>query len=229
MKNGTIHLRAACAADNRETALAVALQRLTEQLQAGRTVEVVWPTAAQAAWAAAATGVSLAQQVILPFFTAPPEARLKVHLRNSALDEFLQLQPEPRALLVMHLNSEEAALRWERGDAPPGRRLAAMVRLRQAGWSVEAAVSNIRIFSGWRDDYADLAQRMAATGIQDFTLEFAGTCAREWELENEPDSAGTIAVLRADGCAWGVTARQRRDVQDLFTRIVHPGAARRAA
>lgn len=210
-----INLRAACGADDREFALGRALGAVGQELAAGRVVEVVWPVARQAGWAASELGLPLAQSIVAMVTSAPPASAVVIHTRAGSADDFLAFSPTAGLSFVMHLNAEEAALRWERGEASPGRRLAAAVRLRSAGWQIWTCVGPIRLFDGWRVEYADLAERAAAAGIDRLLVSYPG------EDVMEPAGPGLahegVRPLRdATGCRLTVPPRQRREVQALL-------------
>ncbi len=217
-ESAVINLRSAASADDREFALERTLAEAGAALAAGRVVELIWPGPRETAHAGAALGLPLAQAVAALAAAAAPGGTTVIHSRAGSADDFLALAPCPRMSFVIHLNSEEAALRWERGDASPGRRLTAAARLAAAGWETWVCVGPVRLFDGWKEDYADIAQRIAAAGFPRLLVTFSG------EDVMESDERPAVCVQRPtvrpivsnEGCRLTIPARQRREAHSLL-------------
>ncbi|MGI8906789.1 MAG: hypothetical protein ACR2IE_09900 [Candidatus Sumerlaeaceae bacterium] len=212
-----IDLRAAAAHDDRERRLKHLLNELHGALNAGRTVELTWPLDRDAAAATSFLGAPLALMVAGCVHST--DGALVIHTRSGAPGDFLTSPPTDRISFVFHLNCEEAAMRWERADAEPGKRLAAAARLRAAGWTVWACVGPVRLFSGWRDEYGDLAGRAAAAGVQRLLVSFPGEDALEL---GDPDDTECLDVVEAlDGLAFTVSEKHRRDIYTFLQGCMH--------
>lgn len=218
-----ISLRAAALRDDRELALGRALSAAGAALAEGRVVELIWPASREAAWASAALGLPLAQSVAALAASAPAGGAVVIHTRTGSPDDFLALAPHPRISFVVHTNAEEAALRWERGDASPGRRVAAAARLRAAGWQVWLCVGPVRLYDGWREEYEDLAERATAAGFRRLLVSFPGEDAMEPVDSAAPGGDGVRPVLTARGCRFTVPPHQRREVQALLNARLAAG------
>ncbi len=215
-RESLIDLRAAAASDGRERDVAHALDQLRAAARDGHTVEMTWPTDRDAAHAATYLGAPLALLVTGAIAGTP--GALVLHTRTGNEAEFLLSPPSDRITFVFHLNSEEAAMRWERQDPAPARRLAAAAHLRNAGWQVWACVGPVRLFSGWRDEYRDLAERAAAAGVQRLLVSFPGDDV--FELGTPQDVEGLDAVAAGNGYTFTISARHRREVWTFLTSCI---------
>ncbi len=218
-----INLRLAAVADDRELAIDRAVTAVGIALAEGRVVDLIWPAAREVAQASQALGLPLAQNIVSLVGTAAPGGAVVVHTRAGSADDFLALAPVGDIRFVMHLNAEEAALRWERGDASPGRRLAAAMRLRGAGWQVWFCVGPVRLFDGWRDEYTDLAERAGAANIGRLLITFPGEDLMEFAAP-EANTPGVRPILTTDGCRFTVAPRQRREARNLLNSRIAPAA-----
>ncbi len=222
-----INLRSAASADDREFALGRALASAGAALVEGRVVEFIWPGPRETTNAGAALGLPLAQATAALTAAAAPGGTAVIHSRAGSADDFLALAPGPRLSFVIHLNSEEAALRWERGDASPGRRLTTAARLAAAGWKTWVCVGPVRLFDGWKDDYADIAERIAAAGFPRLLVSFSGEDVME--SDSFPSAAeaelSVRPVVSDDGRRLTtLPARQRREAQSLLNSRFAPSA-----
>lgn len=214
-----IALRAAAASDARERQVPAELDTLRAALQGGETVEVTWPLDKDSAAAARYLKSPLAALVLLA--RQGTGGALVIHTRTGDPSEFLAAQPDPRITFVMHLNSEEAAMRWERTDAEPAKRFKSAALLRSAGWEVWACVGPVRLFPGWRDEYGDLAERAAAAGVKHLLVSYPGEDAVDGPRIT--DITGVKPLAREDGVHFSVPSKQRAEVLS-FLRGKHSAA-----
>ena len=203
--------RRAMAAPDREARVAAEVVRLDAAAARGDAAAVVLPADRDAAAAARIAGMPLVH--IAVHVARESGAPVTLHTRSGNITDFLALAPAAGVRIVFHLNGEEAAMRWERHDAAPGRRIAAAARLAREGWAVSVRAGAVRLFRGWKDDYADLAQMSAAAGLAVETAYFPG----EHVMEPATDSGdGLTPVVADDGLRFLPTARQRREVAVVF-------------
>lgn len=164
-----IDLRAAAAADRREQALAQALDRLAAAAADHRPATLLWPDEAGCAYAARALGMPLAVAAAHAHATATggdADARVTVDGAVGSADAFLTLAPRAGWTFRVAVCAEEAALRWERAEPAPARRLSAAARLKRAGWTVELAERDHGDYPGRRNDRAELRRRAAEAGFK---------------------------------------------------------------
>ena len=214
-----IDLRRAAASDDRESAIALALQQLRETVDAGDTVEITWPLDRDSAIATSLLGAPLA--LVVASIVHGSDGAVVIHTRTALPADFLTSPPTERISFVFHLNCEEAAMRWERADVEPSKRLAAAARLTAAGWQVWPCVGPVRCFSGWRDEYADLVNRAAAAGIKRLLVSFPGEDAME--LKVSPDTDGLDAVATDEGYKFTVSGKHRREIYSFLKQCMQQG------
>lgn len=166
-----INLRAAAAADDREEQIARLIQEMSEARRAGHEIEIVWPSDRQLPIFNYVLGIPLANHVIAVCENRGP--RLTIHTRTGKPADFINQSPRTQIDFVFHVNSEEAALRWERDDPAPMQRVAAGIRLRNEKWNVRFSVGPVRLFPHWREEYVELVTELFSLGLDDFLISFA--------------------------------------------------------
>jgi hypothetical protein len=212
-----IDLRRAAASDAREARIADSLDSLHEAAKAGLTIELAWPTDRDASIAAALLGAPLA--MLVANCMSHTSGSLVIHTRTGAPAEFLTMPVSEHISFVVHLNSEEAAMRWERQDAAVGKRIAAAVRLRAAGWQVWVCIGPVRCFSGWRDEYSDVVARVKAAGFRKLLVSFPGEDALECQSADDRvkiDYTGLEALTNGGAVVMTVSPARRAEVFSLL-------------
>jgi hypothetical protein len=208
-----VDLRAAMESPDREARMADALQRLEQHAACGCAAEILWPCDRDLAAASLAAGMPLAQHVA--HIARESGSRVTVRTRSASISDFLALVPSAHLRFIFHLNGEEAAMRFERRDAAPSRRLAAAARLAREGWDVGICVGAVRPSGGWREDYRDLASMIAAAGFAVGSIAYPGECAMDRTVEAGGD--GLVPVIGDEGVRFLPTPRQRRDIQKILS------------
>jgi hypothetical protein len=209
-----VDLRAAVTCDARERVLPSALLELRQLMCAGATVELLWPCDRDAANAANCLAAPLAHVVCGAQLGT--SGAIVIHTRSGSVSEFLTAVPSSGISFVFHLNAEEAAMRWERGAADPGRRIAAARSLKTAGWGVNVCVGAVRPFAGWRDEYMDLLERMDGAGLRLQAITLPGEdifhrCAADLEI-----GEGVQAIVENEGVRFGMPAKSQREIRAFF-------------
>ena len=202
-----VNFRAACASLARETALRAQLASLRRVAVETDDVHVLWPADRDLATAARILGCPPAHAVVAAVGAAAqpgPRGAIVIHTRNGAMADFLALSPLPVIRFVFHLNGEEAAMRWERNDAAPRRRIQVAVRLQQAGWQVSLVVGPLRHHSNCRDDYAEVLSALPESLLDGVSLSLPGDDLIECQGPAQPEPAP------AGGPSLG--SRERRQV-----------------
>jgi hypothetical protein len=209
-----IDLRSAAASDARERELPSALLELRQLMCGGHTAEVVWPSDRDAATAAGCLAAPLAHVVCGAQFGT--SGAVVIHTRGGNVADFLTATPNAGVSFVCHLNAEEAAMRWERGDADPGRRIAGARSLSAAGWNVHVCIGAVRPFAGWRDEYADLLERMDAAGLHASAVTFPGEDIFHLCSATVKPGDGIQAIRETAGVRFGMPAKNQREIRAFF-------------
>jgi hypothetical protein len=203
--NSFADLRSAAASDDREQRVQQVLEDLHEALLRGELVELTWPSERDVKFATALLAAPLASVVANAMHGT--RGSVVIHTRSGMPADFLALPATHQVCFITHVNSEEAAMRWERVDPEPGRRIAAASRLRAAGWQVTLCIGPVRCFDGWRDEYADLVERIVAAGFSRLLLSFAGQNA--FNSARAERCCGDDVVLTETGYVFQVVPKQQ--------------------
>jgi hypothetical protein len=202
-----VDFRRALSSDNREERLLDAGNMLREAAQDGYHSVIVWPTATGLAAARNILGLSLAHVVVA--LLERHRATATVECRNGHPADFLALAPYTGISFSVNLNAEEAAMRWERDDAPPRRRIAAAARLLRAGWNTSVALGPIRPISDWKTEYGEIIEAASTSGLEISSLQFPG---EDVFGINESDFDGLVPVTVEDGVIFTIEPRRRREI-----------------
>jgi hypothetical protein len=154
-----VDFRAALESHDRENVLGQCVRDLRRHAQSMRELHILWPADHALRLAREAVGAPLIHTVV---DAASRAERLLIHTRGTCIGHFLLLPPPSNVCVVWHINAEEAALRWERREADPIRRIVAARRLADAGWTVRFVLGPVHRYPGWQEDYRDIARRMEA-------------------------------------------------------------------
>jgi hypothetical protein len=157
-----LDFRRAMGAEDRFYRLSGALADLRSAMRSGRTAHIIWPLDNDTGVAGSLLARPLGQCIM----ELTGSGEVVIHTKGGVCTEFSRLVPNEHVSFVVHLNAEEAAMRWEQHDAAPARRLAMAERLRDAGWNVQVCVGPVRFSSGWANDYVELFRRLAACGFK---------------------------------------------------------------
>jgi hypothetical protein len=219
-----VDFRGATGAEDRDARLSAEIARLEKAAAAGDALEVILPADRDMAAANRLAGMPLVHLVV--HVARESGAAVTVHTRTGSVTDFLALAPARAVRVVFHLNGEEAAMRWEARDAAPGRRLSAACRLAREGWGVSVRIGAVRLFRGWRDDCADLAEALGTAALAVDAVYFPGEHPMEPRVES---GGGMTALVAADGVRFVPTPRQRREVAAILApRTVQGGTAQAA-
>ncbi len=217
----TVDLRSAAESADRETRLAGEFHRLESAAAAGLPVCVLWPADRDLAACTRLLGTPAARYIV--DLARESGADIDIHLRAGIPSDFETLAPVAGLALVFHVNGEGAALRWERADAAPSRRMAAASRLVRAGWNVTVAVGAVRVAPGWKDDLAEMAESVAGHGLEISRVYFPGEHAME--PATGAGDGGAPFINGSGEVVFAPTPRQRREALALLG--LAPVAARR--
>lgn len=221
MDRTLIDLRSTCEAANREEII----DRVLYQLEcAGRHsghVKVVWPGDNDVSFVSRAAHMPLANFVVL-VASAWPSVEFLIVARTASAAQFLAVALPENVRVAVQVNSEEAALRWERNDPDPARRIAAARRLRDAGVNCDVTIGPVRLFDGWKDEYADVAARVAEAGFETAKVGF--------DLESgafpELGKVGSVDYsFTRTGVRFGFRRGQRKRVENFVRQCLSPVAA----
>lgn len=178
----------AARSDEREVLIEAALGRLGELCARGQGgISLLWPRDRDLPYLAACLKMPLAHKVLSLLGECSQPVTL--HTRNRQMNDFLSLAPDKRVGFVFHINTEEAAMRWERGEASPSQRLLAARQLHEAQWKVRICIGPLRVFPDWREEYLDVVQQVARSGFEGVNLSLtsprgaAGEPMPSWALE----------------------------------------------
>ncbi len=75
-------------------------------------------------------------EFFVPWFAARPRAVLELRTKSTQIGGLLKHGPIPNCIIAMSFTTAAAAARWEHGVPAIDKRLAALRRLQEAGWSV---------------------------------------------------------------------------------------------
>lgn len=95
-------------------------------------------------------------EYFLPIFRNNPEAMLEIRTKSTQVRRLLEVDPMPNCVVAMSLSSEQAGQRWEHKVPALSKRLDALRRLQQQGWSVALRFEPIIAEDGVVADYAAL-------------------------------------------------------------------------
>ncbi|HSZ59424.1 MAG TPA: hypothetical protein VK797_27520 [Tepidisphaeraceae bacterium] len=146
---------------------------------------------------AAVSGKPLTHHLI-QLFARQKRHRLIFLTKSTLIQHALRLQPAPEVVFSWSINADYPAQRWEIGAPPPRRRLAAAMRMKDAGWPVRVRLDPMIPYhdrlGGWRNGYADVIAH-----INDLSPEMV-----------------TIGALRASSRGLATAARKNGRSSDLF-------------
>ena len=72
----------------------------------------------------------------MPLFARYPGATLELRTKSTQIASLLRMPALPNCIIAMSFTTAAAAARWEQGVPTISKRLAALARLQQAGWSI---------------------------------------------------------------------------------------------
>lgn len=111
----------------------------------------------------------------IEFFGQEPCGRLRVVTKSDHVDSLLAVAHQGHTRFRFSVNTEEIVSRYEEGTASLDRRLAAAVRVHEAGYPLGFIIAPLIIYEGWRLEYPELLDRLAAslppTAAEDLTFE----------------------------------------------------------
>jgi hypothetical protein len=227
-QDSVVDFRAACTSPAREKTLPAELGRLRTILADSESVEIVWPTDRDLPIAGRAFGCPLAHAVLAATAegsAGPHQSCVTIHTRNSALTDFLSLSPVSEVRFVFHLNGEEAAMRWERHDAAPKRRILAATRLLQAGWQVSFVLGPLRPYRGCREDYAEVLAAVPRNDGAEVTFSLPEDDLMERHISRQSGTGRHVALeVRVPLARRSFEPRLRRELGRLLASRL-PAAA----
>ena len=108
------------------------------------------------------------------WFGQQPQARLRWVTKYDAVEPLLNLDHRGQTRCRISLNADWVTRRLEAGTADLEARLRAMRRLGKAGYRIGAVLAPLMPFDDWREEYADMLQRLrgALDFAVDLTFEF---------------------------------------------------------
>jgi hypothetical protein len=159
-------------------------------------------------------GTSLVGQIVA--LASASECGVTIHARPGAAGDFLAAGPLPCVRLAIHLNAEEAAMRWERDDPAPSARLRAAARLAAAGWNTSVLIGPVRDYPGWKDDYSDIVERAVEAGFRCPDILFPENGLLDDAI---PASVNPEMTLTGRGGVVGMNPRKRRNIRTCLERV----------
>jgi spore photoproduct lyase len=98
----------------------------------------------------------------VPFFAQRPDALLELRTKSVAVAPLLRRDPLPNVVTAFSFAPKPAARAVEHGTPPVAARIDALRRLAEAGWPVALRLDPLLWYEGWRGDYRELVDTLAA-------------------------------------------------------------------
>jgi spore photoproduct lyase len=96
----------------------------------------------------------------LPFFETIPNAWLELRTKSTQIRSLLNREPLSRCIVAFSLSPEDIAQKLEHKAPPLQRRLDAMLKLQQHGWSIGLRFDPIIYHDNYQQDYHALFERV---------------------------------------------------------------------
>lgn len=119
---------------------------------------------------AAATGDPIAVEPLtgaltraVEFFGRDGRTLLRVVTKFGSVEPLLAAEHRGRTRVRFSINTPSVVRRWEAGTATIAARLAAAAAVARAGYPIGLMIAPVLAYPGWREEYAELAESVAAT------------------------------------------------------------------
>ena len=101
-----------------------------------------------------------ASEIMAPVFADWPERYLLLYTKSDNVDHLLGLEHKGHTLVSWSLNCDTVAERIEKKTPSLDARIAAMEKVRRAGYGVRARISPMCPVKNWREEYDDAVRRI---------------------------------------------------------------------
>ena len=107
---------------------------------------------------------------LIPLFARQTRHTLLFVTKSANIHNLLDLESAPRVVVSFSVNSETVARALEKGAPPVSERLAAALKLRDAGWRIRIRLDPLLPLPNWHNDYAAIIEDINALQPEIVTL-----------------------------------------------------------